>query len=121
MALCLAGCLAGSWPGACAPRAPRGLDSPLPQQRMEAAVRAAERQDTSAVPGIVPLLESDDPAVRMVAVQSLERITGQTLGYDHSADEPERRAAVERWVRWVSERYAPSVLDVSGGISGESP
>ncbi|HRJ50541.1 MAG TPA: HEAT repeat domain-containing protein, partial [Phycisphaerales bacterium] len=77
-------------------------------------------QDASAVPGIVPLLESDDPAVRMVAIRSLERITGQTLGYDHSADEPERRAAAERWERWVSERYAPSALDdVTGGVSGD--
>lgn len=81
-------------------------------------MRAAERRDTSAVPGIVPLLESDDPAVRLVAIHSLERLTGETLGYDYSADEPERRGAADRWERWVSQRYAPtSPASGSAGVA----
>jgi hypothetical protein len=46
------------------------------------------------------MLDSDDPAARLVAIRALERITGQTLGYDHAGPEHERRLAVERWMEW---------------------
>lgn len=72
---------------------------------MEAAVDAAERKDQSAVPGLVAQLDSDDPAVRFVAIHSLMKITGEDLGYDHAAEEPVRRLAVDRWEAWVKEHH----------------
>lgn len=83
---------------------PKGFDSPEPAARMEAAVSAAAEGDTSAIPDLIELLDSDDPATRLVAIRSLERLTGQTLGYDYAGPEAERAAAVERWVEWEQRR-----------------
>jgi HEAT repeat protein len=85
--------------GGCVP-IPKGFDSPEPAARIEAAVEAADRGDRGAIPDLIALLESDDPATRLVAIRSLERLTGETLGYDHAAGEYEREEAVERWVEW---------------------
>lgn len=62
---------------------------------------AAEAGDRSAIPTMIAGLDSDDPAVRMAAIHSLERLEGTTLGYDHAAAEWERRRAADRWqMRW---------------------
>ena len=63
---------------------------------------AAREGDLSAIPDLIGLLDSDDSLVRMVAIRSLERLTGQTLGYDHAVSEWRRDEAVERWVAWAS-------------------
>lgn len=84
----------------CLGPAPGGFDSPEPGRRIEAAARAAERRDRAAIRPLISMLDSDDPAARLVAIRALERITGQTLGYDHAAPEHERRLAVERWMEW---------------------
>lgn len=81
----------------------RGFASADPGARMDAAVDAAARHDTSAIPELIKLLESDDPAARLVAINALERLTGTTNGYDFAARESERRAAVDRWVAWAGE------------------
>jgi HEAT repeat protein len=86
----------------CTSPAPEGFDSPEPGRRIEAAVDAAARKDPAAVPGLIELLDSDDVGARMVAIRSLERITGQTLGYDYAAPEAQRQAAVARWMEWRS-------------------
>jgi len=96
--------------GGCGPSMPRGFDSPEPAARMDAIVDAARRSDRSAVPRIVPLLDSDDPATRLLAIETLERLTGETFGYDYAAPPADRVAAVERWRRYV----------VGGGV-GEEP
>lgn len=89
-------------PVACAPPASKGtFDSPDPAARLYAIQRAGEERDASAVPSLVESLDSDDPAVRMFAVQSLERITGERLGYNPYASVTDRDAAVERWVAAV--------------------
>lgn len=102
------------WPAllglaACMPQAPKGLDSPIPQERMEAAVAAAERKDISAVPSLVVMLKSDDPAVRLVAINSLEVITGERLGYDATASDAERSEGIDRWKEW-SEKNVPKTM-----------
>jgi len=85
--------------GACTP-IPKGFDSPEPAARMEAALDAAARGDSAAIPDLIALLDSDDPATRLVAIGALERLTGQTLGYHYAAPEQERADAVGRWVEW---------------------
>lgn len=88
----------------CQGPAPRGFDSPEPGKRIEAAARAAETGDRTAVRPLISMLDSDDPAARLVAIRALERITGRTLGYDHASPEAQRREAVERWISWEAEQ-----------------
>lgn len=87
MLACAQGCL----------RSPPGFDSPSGTKRLEAAVEAAERSDTTEIPALINQLGSDDAAARLVAIRSLERITGETFGYDHAAPAAERAQAIERW------------------------
>jgi HEAT repeat protein len=64
---------------------------------MYATEQAAREGDTAAIERIIEQLDSDDPAVRWLAIRSLEHLTGRTNGYDHAAPEDERRAAIDRW------------------------
>jgi len=79
------------------------FNSPEPAARNAAIVQAAASRDRASVPDLVRMLDSDDPATRLLAIETLERITGERLGYDYAADEPSRDAAVERWREWVLE------------------
>ncbi|MEM7622896.1 MAG: HEAT repeat domain-containing protein [Planctomycetota bacterium] len=91
----------------CIPQVPETFDSPDPNQRLRAIVGSAEGgADTDVVPGLVDQLESTDPAARMLAIRALEVRTGQTLGYDHAADNWERARAVQAWRSWLREREA---------------
>lgn len=94
--------------GGCLPTESVSLQSRDPVKRMEAMVDAADDHDRGKIPGLVKLLDSDDPATRMLAIRSLEEITGETLGYDHSAPRRQRHEAVGRWVEAVqSGKYGP--------------
>jgi len=79
-------------------------DSPNPQARVQALARSARDGDPGAVPEMITMLGSDDPAQRMLAIHALERETGQTLGYVHYAPEHERLAARDRWAEWFRAR-----------------
>ncbi|MCE7972982.1 MAG: hypothetical protein DYG92_01465 [Leptolyngbya sp. PLA1] len=71
-----------------------------------AIVRAGDAKDAGATRDLVRMLASDDPATRLLAIEALERVTGQRLGYDAS-DPPHRRtAAMSRWSEWVRAREA---------------
>lgn len=76
------------------------FDSVDPQERTLATLKAGETQDRAAIPELIEQLASDDPAQRMLAIRTLESLTGQTLGYNHSDPEPQRRAAMNRWRDW---------------------
>ena len=81
----------------CGPTITPDFDSPEPAARNAAIVKAAEHKDPAAVPDLVRMLDSDDPATRLLAIVALERITGETMGFDASGPEMDRRAAVDRW------------------------
>ncbi len=49
-------------------------------------------------------LESDDPALRTLAIAALERTAGERFGYDPWAPEAERRTAIGRWRQWLDTR-----------------
>lgn len=95
--------------GGCAgPGLDAGFDAPDHAARLHAIERAAEDGDRTAIPRLVWMLESEDPAARMLAIRVLERLTGQTHGYDYAAEAQERAAAVERWEAWLpSQGFAP--------------
>src|SRR5690349_21165258 len=79
---------------------PGGFESPVPDARLKAIAQASETKDPAAVPHLIEALLSDDPLVRMTSINTLESITGQTLGYHYWDAEEERRARVQDWVEW---------------------
>lgn len=93
-------------PSGCGPGAGPAvsLTSDDPAGRIPAMKRAARTKDPAAVPKLVALLESDDPAERLYSIEALRRITGQTFGYNYYDSEPNREAAVGRWKQWLSEQ-----------------
>ncbi len=76
------------------------FDSREPGARLEASFRAVDSGDQRSTDELIRMLSSDDPAERLVAIRSLERLTGQTLGYDHAGAEDDRAEAIDRWVAW---------------------
>lgn len=97
-------CLAMT-PAACGPAASSGgFDSPNPAAKMYAIEHAVRNNELDAVPRIVEQLDSDDPAVRMLAIAALKRMTGQTHGYCEY-DPPEvRRQAIARWEQSLTQQ-----------------
>ena len=95
LAIACSGC--GSPPSA----TEEGMGAAAPEPRIEAMLVAARNDDASATARLVEQLDSDDPAVRMTAILTLERITGRTMAYRYDAPVDERRRAIERWAEWV--------------------
>lgn len=93
----------------CAPPIPSGgFDAADPASRIYAAVRVAaefdrtgRRPDRATLEHLVVMLGSADPAARLVASDTLTRVSGVDLGYRPSAPLPERAAATDRWRAWV--------------------
>jgi hypothetical protein len=95
--LCLVAAI-GALP-ACGPSATDGgFDSANPAAKMYAIEQAARNGDRSATRALIEQLDSDDPAVRMLAISTLQRLTGQTYGYRHYDDRLARRQAIAQWV-----------------------
>lgn len=73
-----------------------------------AIVRAGDARDAGATRDLVRMLGSDDPATRLLAIEALDRVTGERLGYDASDSPARRREALDRWAAWVEAREAGS-------------
>lgn len=98
----------------CGPVVTPSFDSPEPAARNAAIVRAAETRDRGSVDELIAMLDSDDPATRVLAIRTLERITGQTNDYDPHADDLSRDAAVRRWHAWYAANNFPHDSTVGG-------
>ncbi len=96
----LAGCAGPGEPASIA----EGLQSDQPVTRTKACIRAGDARDASVVALLVDRLEDPEDEVRMFAIRALDRITGQTLGYQWSQDADARKASVERWRQWLTAR-----------------
>jgi hypothetical protein len=84
---------------ACGPSATEAdFDSANPAARLYAIEDAARRGDRTAIRDIIQQLDCDDPAVRLLAISTLQRLTGETYGYRHYDDPAQRREAIARWV-----------------------
>jgi hypothetical protein len=95
--------------GACtAPPTEADFDSPHPTARLYAIERAGAERDRTATPRLIEQLDSDDPMVRMLAIEALLRIEADTHGYRHGDPPHVRRAAIEQWVEHVSGQATPS-------------
>ncbi len=96
----------------CGPSATEGgFDAPNPAARSVALERAVRTGDLSAVPKIVQLLDSDDPAIRMLAIDALQRLTGETYGYRHHDPSYVRQAAIQQWVTAVKSGDVPQLAE----------
>ncbi len=80
-----------------------GFDSPMPAARLHALSEAARTGDRSDIKRIVELLDSDDAAVRLLAISTLERLTGETFGYRHYDSRWEREDSIQKWVNAIRE------------------
>ena len=102
---------------ACAPKAsgPAAFEGPDSATRLEALSNAARSGDRSSIPHLVALLDDDDPAVRLLAGATLEKLTGLTMGYDATAPRHQRLAAIERWKTWMAEESAAGRGAVNDG------
>ncbi len=94
----------GAAAGCAGPRTSEGgFDSLEPGSRLHAINRAGQQRDATALADLIESLESDDPAIRMMAIVALEQITGTRLGYDPYAPHGERQAAADEWLQsWRS-------------------
>jgi len=98
--LCCGGCETGQ------PSLYARLQDDAPGVRAGAIVEAAQTKDRKAIAYLIDRLTDSDASVRLYAIMSLEKLTGETLGYRHY-DAPEERAkAVERWRAWLKDQTA---------------
>lgn len=74
-----------------------GFDSANPAAKMYAIENAVRDGDRTAIKQIIEQLDSDDPAVRALAIAALHRLTGETYGYNHFDPPDVRREAIARW------------------------
>ncbi|HLL89112.1 MAG TPA: hypothetical protein VK324_07395 [Tepidisphaeraceae bacterium] len=84
-----------------------GRDAPSlvsddPGLKIPAIKQAVQAKDLTAAPQLVSDLESDDPAVRLYAIQGLRRLSGDEFGYHYYADADARKPAVARWQAWLA-------------------
>lgn len=85
------------------PRGAKHVGDPDPGVKIPAMQVVVKEKDRAAIPKLVADLASDDPAVRFYAIESLQRLTGQTLDYNYYAPEEDRAAAVARWQAWLKQ------------------
>ncbi|MCW5758011.1 MAG: hypothetical protein KIT54_12310 [Phycisphaeraceae bacterium] len=86
----------------CSADMPASFDAPDAGSRLRAVVAGARAPQMDDLRGMVQALDSDDPALRMLAIAALVRTTGERFGYDPWADTGERRLAVGRWRQWLA-------------------
>jgi hypothetical protein len=85
-----------------APRPPRVVTDPDPSVKIPAIKSAVESENLNVVRQLVKDLESDDPAVRLYAIEGLRKLTGEAFGYHYYDDADERKPALARWQAWLS-------------------
>ncbi|MDX2133095.1 MAG: HEAT repeat domain-containing protein [Planctomycetota bacterium] len=86
----------------CAASVRPDFNSPDPAARNAAIIEAYAARDDKAIPDLVRMLDSDDPATRLLAIRTLESLTGTRLGYDPAAPSFEREPAVRAWAERVA-------------------
>ena len=110
----------------CAPPVPDGgFNAPDPASRIYAAAdvaadwasteppEARRRPAIGTLRELVVMLQSSDPAERLVAAETLRMVTGEDFGFDASAAAPIRFLAVNRWRAWV-DSLAPATSSSRG-------
>lgn len=86
--------------GCAGPALEPGFQSIDPQERTAALLDAARNNDKTAIPQLIVMLGSSDPAERMLASEALRRLTGMNFGYHHSDPAWRRGVSIDTWRRW---------------------
>ncbi len=73
-----------------------------PADKIPAIEQAVRQHDTHVEPQLVAGLDSDDSAIRLYCIDALQRMTGQTLGYQFFLDHEQRAPAIDRWKQWLA-------------------
>lgn len=124
MLWCLAVAL-GGLTGACASSAPPhpAVDAPSASARIDAMAAVTPEATLDDLDALIRCLESDDDLVRVSAISTLRRVTGQDLGYDAHGAAAQRSEAVARWRAWLeARREAANTSPGPGALTpGESP
>ena len=90
--------------GCSTPKEEPSLTAHDPHAQNAWIANAVNSGDWTAVPGLIELLDSSDPAERLVAIGALRSITGQDHGY-RIADPPALRGqAADRWTDWWKQK-----------------
>lgn len=106
-----------AWAAAgCGKALPIGFEEEAPDGRIHAIVEAARKGDRGSLGLLVEQLDSDDPAVRLFAIRTIERISGRRFGYDHAAGLAAREAAIRSMIEELGLR--DSALGVGGTSVG---
>jgi hypothetical protein len=109
------GALLALWVAGCVhPQGPKVASNPDLSAKIPAEIEAVEKHDQSVVPQLITDLQSDDPAVRLYAIEALHRLTGQNFGYRYYDSDEERAQAVERWQEWFKHRSDNSAATPPG-------
>lgn len=91
-----------------------------PDVRIQAMAQAVESHDPQAVPYLVENLGSGNGDVRLFASLALEKLTGQTMGYEYYASPSQREQAIELWRKWLAGGRKPSATQPSQPAGGTS-
>jgi len=91
----------------CQASLPADFAAPDAGSRIRAVIASAKEPTPEDLRGMVGGLDSDDPALRTLAIAALERTAGDRFGYDPWAPEGERREAIGRWRRWLDAMHGP--------------
>lgn len=87
----------------CIGRDAPSIDSQDPDRLIPAIKAGVMSNNQQIIPKLVNDLESDDSAIRFYAIDGLQRLTGQDLGYVFFDDADDRKPAVQRWKEWLAE------------------
>jgi hypothetical protein len=109
----LAGC--SGYPG------PVSIENEDPAVKIPAMRRAAVARDSSKIASLVRELASDDPAIRLVAIESLEKITGQTHGYQWWNDARDNKAPITRWNNRLAGRPIEQGVELPAPTTAPAP
>ena len=90
---------------------PADFEAPDAGSRIRAVVATARQPTHEDLTQMVRALGSDDPALRSMSIAALERTAQDRFGYDAWAPEAERRAAIDRWKRWLDQREGTSLAE----------
>ncbi len=84
--------------GGCSARvSTRDIHSYDPRRRALAIRHIAERNDRREIPRLVDRLEDEDQAVRLFAIQALERMTGIQSDYKYFLPPSAQQASIAKW------------------------
>ena len=80
------------------------LQAPDPESRLAAIQLAAQTENPETIPDLIANLDSDDPAVRLMAIGTLRKLTGQSYHYRFDAPPDQRDRATTAWAEaWKNE------------------